>query len=279
MTSVNAGSMAHVRAAACRPRALVDTARYPRTVRTEASPTRRPIPRHIATLLLAAFLFAASGSAIGAAPARAADEPTPLPPCTTADDSAPFGEYPQWRSTFLDTQYRVSRRYVPPNLVSTDEAGTTAGYRVRRLVIDDLGALVRAARRAGITIRLESAYRSFRHQRRLYEHYVELLGPEKGALRAARPGHSEHQLGTALDVADTRGAHDWLAARAWRFGFLVSYPQGAKAVSCYRSEPWHVRYVGRERAAQVHESGLVPRAWLWLHVVAPTLSPGLGRAV
>ena len=236
------------------------------------------MPRPIATLVLAALLLAASGSPVGAALARAA-EPPPLPPCTTADDPAPLREYPQWRSTFLDTRFRVNRRYVPPNLVATSKAGTNDGHRVRLVVIDDLGALVRAARRAGITIRVESAYRSFRHQREIYDYYVAILGPEKGALRAARPGHSEHQLGTSLDIADTRGAHDWLADRAWRFGFLVSYPPGERPVSCYRSEPWHVRYVGRERAAAVHVSGLVLRAWLWQHVVAPSLSSAGGRGV
>ena len=50
---------------------------------------------------------------------------------------------------------------------------------------------------------------------------------------------------------------------------VVSYPPGQRAISCYRSEPWHVRYLGRTRAAAIHASGLVPRAWLWIHVVRP----------
>ena len=59
------------------------------------------------------------------------------------------------------------------------------------------------------------------------------------------------------------------ARNAWRYGFVVSYPPGQRAVSCYRSEPWHVRYLGRTRAAAIHVSGLVPRAWLWIKVVRP----------
>jgi D-alanyl-D-alanine carboxypeptidase len=235
---------------------------------------RRPATLSLTALALATLAFA--GTATRPPTTNAAE---PLPACTTADDPAPFRDYPQWRSTFVDTQYRVARAYVPPNLVSTAKAGANGGYRVRRLVLEDLRVLVKAARRAGVTIRVESAYRSFARQRDLYEHYVDLLGPEKGALRAARPGHSEHQLGTTLDLSNTRGAYDWLARRAHRFGFLVSYPPGERATSCYRNEPWHVRYVGRDRAAEIHASGLVPREWLWINVVAPSLEPAAGRAV
>jgi D-alanyl-D-alanine carboxypeptidase len=201
--------------------------------------------------------------------AGAVSATTDVPPCTIGDDPAPFRAYSQWRSTFLDTRFRVGRRYVPPGLVSTADAGTNGGHRVRRLVVDDLRSMVRAARRDGVAIRIASGYRSWAEQRDLYEAFVDRLGPEQAALRAARPGHSEHQLGTAIDVADTSGAHAWVAARGWWFGFVVSYPPGERSVSCYRSEPWHLRYVGRTRAAAIHASGLVPRAWLWIHVVEP----------
>src|SRR5262245_3942442 len=134
------------------------------------------MPRRPATLALAALALATVAFAGTAAAPPASRAAEPLPACTTADDPAPFRDYPQWRSTFVDTQYRVARAYVPPNLVSTAKAGTNGGFQVRRLVIEDLRALVKAARRAGITIRVESAYRSFARQRDLYEHYVDLLG-------------------------------------------------------------------------------------------------------
>lgn len=224
---------------------------------------RRPI-RALAIALLAAAAFS------GISPGRAAAaDPAPLPACTRADDLAPFRYASQWASTFLDTRFRVASTYVPPGLVSTANAGTNGGYRVRRIVIADLRAMVSAARRAGVSLRVTSAYRSYAAQKALYRYYVNLLGPEAGALRAARPGHSEHQLGTALDLADRPGAYAWIARNAWRYGFVVSYPPGQRAVSCYRSEPWHVRYLGRTRAAAIHASGLVPRAWLWIHVVRP----------
>jgi D-alanyl-D-alanine carboxypeptidase len=214
--------------------------------------------------LLVAPAMAAAVAAWAPAPVSAAD---PLPACTVGDDAAPYRAHSQWASTFLDTRFRVARAYVPPHLVSTANAGTNGGHRVRRLVIGDLRAMVAAARRDGITLRVSSAYRSFADQKALYDAFVDALGPDAAALRAARPGHSEHQLGTALDFRNTSGAYSWLARKGWRYGFVVSYPKGERAVSCYRYEPWHLRYFGRTRAAEIHRSGLVPRAWLWHHVV------------
>lgn len=238
-----------------------------------------PAPARRLRILLIALLAAAAAAGTTPGPAaaihpdavRPAGDPIaaaePVPACTTGDDPAPFRDEPQWRSTLLDTRYRVGRRYAPAHLVSTARAGLNGGYRVRGVVRDDLAAMARAARRAGVTLRVTSAYRTWEEQAALYEAFVDELGPEKAALRAARPGHSEHHLGTALDFANTSGAYAWLAAKGWRFGFVVSYPPGERDMSCYRSEPWHLRYVGRTRAAEIHASGLVPRAWLWVNVV------------
>jgi D-alanyl-D-alanine carboxypeptidase len=241
----------------------------------QPAPTRRRFRQlAIALLAVAAVGGATPGSAAAAFPVPVSSpaldsepEPEPVPACTRGDDPAPFRRYDRWRSTFLDTRYRVARTYVPPRLAPTADAGTNGGSRVRRLVIEDLRALVRAARRQGITIRVNSGYRSYAEQRAMYRAEVDRVGAAEAALLVARPGHSEHQLGTALDIADTAGAHAWLAERAWRFGFVVSYPRGGRDISCYRYEPWHVRYYGRTRAAAIHETGLVPRAWLWSHVV------------
>jgi zinc D-Ala-D-Ala carboxypeptidase len=226
---------------------------------TDRARTSRLLPALLVATVLAAAVAAGAPARVAAA--------DPVPACTTADDLAPFRDYTQWASTLLDTRYRLTRSYVPPSLVSTSRAGTNGGYLVRHLVVADLRALVAAARRDGVAIRVSSAYRSYYAQKHLYTYYVNLLGPTKGSLRAARPGHSEHQLGTALDIRNTTGAYAWLARKSWRFGFVVSYPSGKRSLTCYQYEPWHIRYFGRTRAAEIHASGLVARAWLWIHVV------------
>ncbi len=96
---------------------------------------------------------------------------------------------------------------------------------------------------------------------RTFESLVAAYGRDEALRSAARPGHSEHQLGTTIDV---EGGEAWLADEAWRYGFVVSYPfEHSPESTCYKAEPWHLRYVGREAAAEVRASGLSLRAWLW----------------
>jgi hypothetical protein len=54
-----------------------------------------------------------------------------------------------------------------------------------------------------------------------------------------------------------------MGANAWRFGFVMSYPRGAIAETCYEYEPWHYRYVGRWTAARIHDAEVTLRSWLW----------------
>src|SRR3546814_11900599 len=100
------------------------------------------------------------------------------------------------------------------------------------------------------------------------------MGASEAGSRVARPGHSEHQLGTTIDVTD-EGATDvdqswgaspagqWVASNAHKFGFLLSYPSNDQPRTCYDYEPWHLRYVGREQAADVIASGLDRNSAVW----------------
>ena len=56
-----------------------------------------------------------------------------------------------------------------------------------------------------------------------------------------------------------------MKAHAWEYGWVMSYPKGKSDVSCYDYEPWHYRYYGRALAAKIHDSGKVPREYLWAH--------------
>jgi D-alanyl-D-alanine carboxypeptidase len=69
-----------------------------------------------------------------------------------------------------------------------------------------------------------------------------------------------------------------MAANAWQYGFVMSYPKGATAVTCYASEPWHFRYVGRDLAAQVHASGSTLRAYLWANYTTTVVPPAPGSS-
>jgi D-alanyl-D-alanine carboxypeptidase len=142
----------------------------------------------------------------------------------------------------------------------------------------DLAAMRKAAAAAKAPVAVASAYRSFSTQRSTFAYWVR-VGGYAGAVRAsARAGHSEHQLGTTFDFKSAGGAvpwnyadwakttsGKWMAANAWRYGFVMSYPKGKTALTCYNYEPWHYRYFGRTIAAAIHASGQAPRVWLWQH--------------
>jgi D-alanyl-D-alanine carboxypeptidase len=183
--------------------------------------------------------------------------------------------YDDWATTLVDTYYRLPATYAPPDLASTVKAGLSAGFYVRSLVIPDLAAMAAEAKAAGAAIDVESAYRSYATQQTTFQYWVNLSGYKAALTYSARPGHSEHQLGTTLDFKSAKAgsafggdwakspAGAWMMAHAWEYGFVLSYPKGQTAVSCYGYEPWHYRYFGRETAAAIHDSGLVTRAWLW----------------
>lgn len=228
------------------------------------------------TIGLFLVLALASTFAGPVAAQEAAADRGPLPECTYDDVLTPRREYTDWAKTLLDTRLKVGKRYEPPRLVPVSEAGVAGVGKVRPLVIDDLRALRLAARAAGNPIEITSAYRSFARQKWLFEYWVDKYGYEKALSSSARAGHSEHQLGTALDFKAKKGPDPWLVdnwgstrvgvwlkKNAWKFGFVMSYPKGERDKTCYHYEPWHFRYFGREVARKIHESGLTTRQWLW----------------
>ena len=204
----------------------------------------------------------------------------PLPACRYADEPAANVAYDAWQRTIVDTTSRLPKGYVPPDLVPVSRAGLSSRSTIRRIAIADLKALVKTGRKAGVRLAVESAYRSEARQRRTFEGWVRSSGEAEARRFSARPGHSEHELGTAIDFKAAGGGSPWtpafarsrqarwLAANAWRFGWIQSYPRGAETQTCYGAEAWHYRYVGRDVAAEVHASGMTLRAWLWLQASA-----------
>jgi hypothetical protein len=128
------------------------------------------------------------------------------------------------------------------SLVEVDDAArpTPGGpHQVEALAQPPLRALLVSAAAAGHPLAVGSAYRSYLEQAMVFATTAQ-------AGRAARPGHSEHQLGTAVDLTlPSSAAIDWLAVHAGDFGFALSYPPAQQRLTGYRPEPWHVRFVGR----------------------------------
>ena len=119
-----------------------------------------------------------------------------------------------------------------------------------------------AAWNEGISLWICSGYRSYDTQNWLYWSYVSRDGQAAADTYSARPGHSEHQTGMAIDVNNTLSTFAysaegiWLAEHCHEYGFIIRYPAGKEYITGYMYEPWHVRYVGTELAGILHANGL-----------------------
>lgn len=134
--------------------------------------------------------------------------------------------------------------------------------------VQALEEMVAAAAEEGITLTPYSGFRSYNYQASLYNRYVNMDGQEAADTYSARPGHSEHQTGLAFDIGGDDPTYYtstqlgvmeegiWMAENAHRFGFILRYPRGKEHITGYQYEPWHFRYVGKEHAQNIYESGL-----------------------
>ena len=172
-------------------------------------------------------------------------------------------------------------RYQPSDLrlvsVPTLPGRSQDERSLRAVLMPDLEKLVAAAGSAGVTIYVGSGYRSYATQASLFASNVRQHGEAKANRFSSCPGHSEHQSGLAVDFGgidracwvedcfERTAAGKWLAAHAHEYGFILRYPKGKEKITGYQYEPWHFRYVGRELAGALHQSGLtMEEAWSYI---------------
>ena len=232
--------------------------------------------------VLVATLAAGSASRPGEAQAGGA------PKCTYADTLTRYRGLGDWYRSMLDTHYKLANGYAPTDLVPASRSGASGAGSIRRIALPDLTAMFRAARAAGAPFAIESAYRSYATQVVTFNRWVLEEGYASAIRGSARPGHSEHQLGTVLDLKTPGGAEPWdladwgttkagawLARNSWRYGWIISYPKAkSPGATCYRYEPWHVRYFGRTIASKIHKSTLAAREWLYVKGAMGTWAGG-----
>lgn len=182
-----------------------------------------------------------------------------------ATEGAPLGEpvgvsekgYPIARKdgvTYVDDvliankTYALPRDYAPGDLT----ADCRAAFRKMERDASDLG----------LNLWVSSGYRSYSLQNSLYQRYAAADGYAAADRYSARPGHSEHQTGLAFDLNTITQSFaytaegKWVAANCWKYGFILRYPQGKESQTGYMYEPWHLRYLGEEKAAAIYQSGL-----------------------
>lgn len=163
----------------------------------------------------------------------------------------------------VDKQNGLEKDYVPKDLVIPNVRFSTTITERKKMTKDAGHALEKMfteASKKGVVLYAQSGYRSYATQASIYQSNVNRYGQRKADTFSARPGHSEHQTGLAMDVtsksinyqlierfADTKEGQ-WIKKNASKYGFIISYPKGKTTITGYVYEPWHIRYVGVEHA-------------------------------
>jgi D-alanyl-D-alanine carboxypeptidase len=211
------------------------------------------------------------------------EEPRTAPP-PQLPASGPAEESCDDARVLVDRSHPLPPDYAPEGLVTLRSYGLpTLGSGemwLRREAAERLRDMASAAAADGEELIVASAYRSYEDQQALYDRLIGVYGTEAD-LTSARPGHSQHQLGTAVDFTNAAAgyevwerfgqtsAYPWLLEHAYEHGFVLAYPRGKEAETGYEWEPWHYRYVGVEAAQRIAEGGLSLQEFLVREGVVP----------
>lgn len=176
--------------------------------------------------------------------------------------------------TILVNKTNVLRsNYTPKNLVKLNIeflSDTSNEARcMEKKAADSLEDLVATAKKENIILIGSSAYRSYKSQLRILKEETDKKGVDYADKYVAKPGQSEHQSGLAIDVTNRVRCFDktskeaqWLANNAYKFGFILRYPDGKENITGYNYEPWHIRYVGKDIAKEIYMKNITLEEYL-----------------
>ena len=169
-------------------------------------------------------------------------------------------ENPDSYTTLVNKYNAIREDYTPSDLVSLS---FNSNYKLRKKAAESYEELTSAALLDQVIVYPFSAYRTKNYQNGLYTNYSKRDGVKAADTYSARPRHSEHELGLAVDIRSkelndnlTDNDYKWMLDNAHKFGFIVRYPKGSTNITGYIEEPWHLRYVGTEVAKEIHEKGI-----------------------
>jgi D-alanyl-D-alanine carboxypeptidase len=175
----------------------------------------------------------------------------------------------------VSKHFCLPAEYVPTDLV---EIGNT---QMRTEAAAALTAMITDAYENNLVLWAQSGFRTYGLQVQLYNDYSARDGAAAADTYSARPGFSEHQTGLTMDLNTITDAFGntregkWVAEHAHEYGFIVRYTEENAAVTLYKYEPWHIRYIGVEAAQTMYDQGIASFEEYWVKYVKHT-SPESG---
>lgn len=166
-------------------------------------------------------------------------------------------------TVIVNKYYHLPSDYVPSGLEEINpnySSGKKLLQRDARIAFENLA---KDAKSEGLSIIAMSTYRSYEYQEKLYNDYVKLDGMENADTYSARPGYSEHQTALVIDVYNGVESYEnfgstkefeWMTENAYKYGFILRYPENSEMITGYQNEAWHYRYVGVEIATYMHDN-------------------------
>lgn len=230
--------------------------------------------RRIGTSLLALLMLATTASAAEPSPVAQTE---PLAVCAQENSE-------DWKLLLVNPWNPLPENYT----VTLKRLAN--GLQVDERIYDDLNAMLIDCHKAGLSPVVCSAYRPHATQVRLHNNKIARLraagysydaAVKEAGRWVAVPGTSEHETGMALDLVsygyqllnerqENTPEQKWLMEHCWEYGFILRYPKDKTEITGIGYEPWHYRYVGRETAAKLHESGLCLEEYLTVLTAEPT---------
>ncbi|MED9802375.1 MAG: M15 family metallopeptidase [[Clostridium] innocuum] len=170
----------------------------------------------------------------------------------------------------IKRSFYVPKTYVPENLtaVQIPVAHNDGNNLMRKDAADALESMYKDAKKQGLILAINSAYRPYNEQQQVYDEYMVTYGVQTAVKLVAEPGCSEHQLGLSVDltsqsVMDGTYAvfgdtpeYQWVIKNAHKYGFILRYPENKTNITGTANEPWHFRYVGTEAATEIYRKNL-----------------------
>ncbi len=160
----------------------------------------------------------------------------------------------------VNKYHKLPEGFLPTTVLSSNWYAYGENYLTEE-TYNAFKEMFNAAKAQDLTIVISSGYRSYDKQESIYNYDENLYGIAQTDKMVARPGHSEHQTGLAVDVLapgfnldtfETSPAYTWLINNAHNYGFILRYPSDKENITGYSFESWHYRYVGKEVALKIY---------------------------